>query len=58
MQCIQNRDIALLHCDKCWREDISCFQQGSVAKESVKHLQMDKSIQNEKVMWQTFIEQF
>ena len=48
---VKKRDVAWLHCDKCWDEDVSCFWPGSVAKKSVKHYTLAKTIKNGEVLW-------
>ena len=52
---LQNRDVAWLHSEKCWREDVACFWPGSIAKSSVKHFQMVKVIKNREIFWKDVI---
>ena len=52
---LQNRDVAWLHTEKCWKEDVACFWPGSIAKNSVKHFQMDKIIKNREIFWKNVI---
>ena len=53
----KSRDVAWLHSEKCWNNDVSCFWPGSLAKNAVKHFEMAKIINNGELCWPTIFKE-
>ena len=52
----QNRDVAMIHADKCWSNKVKCFWPRK-EKTFVKHFQLEKVIKNEEIHWETLLEE-
>ena len=52
----QNRDVAMIHADKCWSDKVKCFWPRK-EKTFVKHFQLEKVIKNEEIHWETLLEE-
>ena len=52
----QNRDVAMMHSEKCWSDKVKCFWPRE-EKSCVKHFQLEKVIKNEEIHWQTLLEE-
>ena len=54
---IQNRDVAWMHVQKCWSEDMSCFGPYSLARKLVKHFKTEEVISNGVISWSSISEE-
>ena len=52
----QNRDVAILHSEKCWSNTDKCFWPRN-EKSVRKHFLSEKVIKNGEVHWQTLLEE-